>query len=133
MLGNDFTTIESILSLGETIFCVYIYIKYDVTKAIQYMRWKGFRADLMYRMKDCLIFYQDERFIPDLDEVDHFYREVDEDIVWSKAEALCYDYKYRVLSKGVVCISFYPILYGNEYDDIENASPYEGTGKLKKE
>jgi len=87
----------------------------------------------MYRMKDCLIFYQDERFIPDLDEVDHFYREVDEDIVWSKAEALCYDYKYRVLSKGVVCISFYPILYGNEYDDIENASPYEGTGKLKKE
>lgn len=108
-MNNDrFISIESITSLGEILCCVYIFVEYEVTKAIQYLRWKGLRVDLLYRCNNCLIFYQDDRFVPDVDEVDHFYREVDEDLVWSKFDGYRCDYKYRVISRGVVCISYLP-------------------------
>ena len=123
MQGNTFTSITDIESLGESLFCVYFYSKYDRVKAEQYLRWKGFRTDLFYRLNECLIYYQDEKYIPDLDVVDNFYKELDEYNVWEKANGLLYDYKYRVLSKGVICISYIPI----------DAYTYPSTGKLKKE
>jgi hypothetical protein len=106
MQGDRFVSIDSLRDLGEIICCIYIYIEYDTTKAIQYMKWKGLRYDLMYRCGRCLIFYQDEDYVPDLDAVDKFYREVDEKDIWSKFDGMNYNYKYRVLSRGVVCISY---------------------------
>lgn len=124
MQGREFTDVTSIIDLGEIICCVYIYTPYEVTKAIQYLKWKGFRVDLLYRMNQCLIFYQNEKYVPDLDAVDQFYREVHEKDVWSKFEGARYDYKYRVISKGIVCISY--------INDITNEVDQK-TGKFKTE
>lgn len=129
MMGNRFKSIDRLIELGETIFCVYFFIPYETTKAITYMKWKGFRTDLMYRLdsfsnETIIVFYQDEKFIPDLDTVDQFYKTVDENNIWEKANGLLNDYRYRIISDGVICISFIP---------IENVDAYQGTGKFKKE
>jgi len=93
------------------------------------MKWKGFRTDLIYRLdtfsNDTItIFYQDERFVPDLDIVDEFYKSVDEGNMWEKADGSANDFRYRILSDGVVCISF---------TSIENAGIDPRTGKFKEE
>ena len=128
-MGNDFISVNHIMDLGETVFCVYFHIKYEMAKAIAYMKWKGFRCDLVYTLESdeyerIIVFYQDERFVPDLDAVDTFYRSLSESNIWEKSDGMNYDYKYRVISKGVICVSFIP---------IENATTNEVPGKLKKE
>lgn len=128
-MGNDFISILNIEELGETIFCVYFYKIYPMDKAIAYMKWKGFRTDLAYTLESdnydkVLVFYQDERFVPDLDSVDSFYRMLNESNIWEKSDGLNYDYRYRIVSNGVICVSFI---------SIENARANEVSGKLKKE
>lgn len=123
MQGCDFISIEKIKELGEEIFAVYIYTEYELNKAIAYMKWKGFRTDLLYNLHEYKIFYQSDKFVPDLDDVDEFYKIVNDDNVWSKCDGKLFDYKYRVLSKGVVCISYIPTY----------AETIEISGKLKKE
>jgi hypothetical protein len=128
-MGNDFKSIEHLEELGETLFCVYFYIPYELSKAIAYMKWKGFRTDLMYSLSTpgndtIIVFYQDEQFVPDLDDVDQFYKVVDEENIWEKSDGSLNDYRYRVLSEGVICISFI---------SIENAAIDARTRKFKEE
>lgn len=128
-MGNKFRSIDHLIELGETLFCVYFSIPYELNKAVAYMKWKGFRTDLIYRLdtfsNDTItIFYQDERFVPDLDIVDEFYKSVDEGNMWEKADGSANDFRYRILSDGVVCISF---------TSIENAGIDPRTGKFKEE
>lgn len=129
MMGNRFKSIDHLIELGETLFCVYFYKPYKLNKAIAYMKWKGFRTDLMYRLDTfsndvVMIFYQDEQFVPNLDSVDQFYKSVDDDNIWEKSDGQLNDYRYRVLSDGVICISFIA---------IENAGVDPRTGKFKEE
>lgn len=129
MMGNRFISIDHLIEMGETLFCVYFSIQYELNKAVAYMKWKGFRTDLMYRLDTftndtVTIFYQDERFVPDLDVVDDFYKSVDESNMWEKADGTANDFRYRILSDGVVCISF---------TSIENAGIDPRTRKFKEE
>lgn len=128
-MGNKFISIDHLVELGETLFCVYFYIPYELNKAVAYMKWKGFRTDLMYQLytfsnDTIIIFYQDERFVPDLDVVDQFYKLVDEGNMWEKSDGTANDFRYRILSDGVVCISFI---------SIENAGVDHRTRKFKEE
>lgn len=127
MMGNRFTGIQSLIDLGETICCVYFLGNYDETKAIQYMKWVGFNVSYMYRSEKIILFYQEERFVPRIEnDVDYFFHRLPIDLIWdgmpSGAEN---DYKYRNISDGVICISFTPI---NKDADSEY-----GSGKAKKE
>jgi hypothetical protein len=128
-MGNKFISIDNLIELGETIFCVYFYKPYELKKAYSYMKWKGFRTDLVYNMdgftNDTItVFYQDEKYVPELDSVDQFYKTIDELNIWEKMDGCLYDYKYRVLSDGVICISFI---------SVENAYINSVSGKVKKE
>lgn len=106
----SFTSIKDVVDLGEVICCVF-FEKYDERKAMQYMRWKGFRVDLMFKSDHLLIFYQQERFVPTTEgyEIDTFFRKIPLDIIWdAMPSGLNNTYKYRVLSKGVTCVSYIP-------------------------
>lgn len=74
-MGNDFKSIDHLIELGETLFCAYFCKPYEISKAIAYMKWKGFRTDLMYQLntqsnESIIVFYQNEQFVPNLDMVD---------------------------------------------------------------
>lgn len=125
-MGNDFRGIDEILDLGEKIACVYFICRYDETKAIQYMKWKGFKVHMQYRFNGFMIFYQDEAFIPNLSVEDEFHKIVDEYNMWENMPSGNeYDYKYRMISKDIICVSFISC--------YENAEAIKKTGKIKKE
>lgn len=129
MNANDFFNVEGILELGETIFCVYFYNVDDVNKYKQFLLWKGFKVNLMYEFDTfnnrVVVFYQDEKFVPDLDSVDKFYHTVSESNIWEKCPSGTeHDYRYRIINKGIVCVSFI---------HIENAEAIEKARKVKKE
>lgn len=122
-MGNNFLSIEHITSIGEIIICVYFLVKYDRVKAVQFMKWKGFRTDLLYTFNEMFVFYQSERFVPKLDSINEFRKTVDEHI-WDNAPCnIENDYKYRSITKDITCISFLPL--------VNEAT--EETGKIKKE
>lgn len=109
MMGNCLDCYEDLKELGEIAVCVYIYIKYDIKKAMQYMLWKGFRNDLLVEFDGILLFYQDDRFMPAKIIDNDFYKILDSGDVWENCPSLP-DYRYRVLSEGVICISYVPEL-----------------------
>lgn len=47
---------------------------YLVSKAIHFLKFKNLRADLYFYHEKYSLFYQDEKFIPELDEYDRFMR-----------------------------------------------------------
>lgn len=119
MMGREFIDIYSIQELGETICCVYISIKYEVNKAIQFMKWKGFRGDLLYDMNGFLVFYQEERFVPSMTVEDNFYRIITEDNIWENLpNSDLVTYKCRVITDGIICVSYLPNTINAEVDGI---------------
>lgn len=122
-MGNEFISVSKIEELGEIIAYVYFSCSYNKEKAIQFMRWKGFKTNLLYEFGEFMIFYQDEKFVPNLTVEDEFYKIVDESNVWENMPSgVYYDYKYRVIANEIICVSF---IYHNT-----NAETTEETGKL---
>lgn len=107
MMGNGLDCHEDLTELGEIAVCVYIYIKYDMKKAMQYMLWKGFRNDLLIEYDEMLLFYQDEKFMPNKLIDGEFYKILDSGDIWENCPYTP-NYKYRSLSEGVICISYVP-------------------------
>lgn len=126
MMGNKFISINHIMDLGETIACVYFTSTYDKTKAIQFLKWKGFKTNMLYEFDGFMIFYQDESYVPNLTAEDQFYKIVTTENMWENMPSgMKYDYKYRMLTKDIICLSFISC--------YENAEVIEEAGKIKKE
>jgi hypothetical protein len=107
MMGNEFVSVDHMAEMGETLFCVYFVRPIDVKKSINYMKWKGFRADLVYECGEVVVLYQEERFIPELSTDDNFHKVLNEDNIWEKCPSGSeYDYHYRVVSDRIICVSF---------------------------
>lgn len=107
MFNPDFTTLEDLRELGETVCCVYFYKIYPVNKAIQYMRWRGFSIAHMYTCEGYLIFYQAPEFVPILSVEDQFRREVNASNIWERfPNPIKNDIRTRDVSDGVICLSF---------------------------
>lgn len=107
MNSNKFMSIKDITDLGETIVCVYIFKQYEYRTIVQFMKWKGFRTDLAYSYNTVTIFFQDEKFVPNIKPEFKIAREIPETEIWlNTPNASENDYRYRTISEGIVCISF---------------------------
>ena len=107
MNSNLFTSVNGLEELGETIACVYFTCEYDYNKAVQYLKWKGLVTSYGYTYNGFMIFYQKKEYVPNLTVEDEFYRVVGEDVMWENMPSgIKYDYRYRLMSTGVVCVSF---------------------------
>lgn len=126
MFDNRFVGREALEQTGETIACVYFTESYDRNKALQYLKWKGFKTHLLYEFNGFMIFYQKEEFVPNLSVEDQFFKIVSEGNMWENMPNGCeYDYKYRCINTNLICISFIPCL--------TNAETNKAAGKAKKE
>lgn len=105
-----FTCKDDIEELGETIACIYITKKYDINKDSMFMKMMGFRDDLKVEYEGILFFFQDEEYLPEC-ECEGFIRIFDGVDIWRGMPAgKEYDFHYRVISDGVICISFIGII-----------------------
>lgn len=61
---------------GMELAVVLFPIQYGTNKALYFMKFKGLRGDLLFHNDEFIIFYQDEKFIPELDQYDLFDRKL---------------------------------------------------------
>lgn len=93
------------------IVAVYFLCEYNYDDAVEFLKSCNLNADHGYMFNKFLIFYQKEKYVPNL-YVDDFYRVVGEDVMWENmpgssegSSGLKYDYKYSVVTTNVMLVS----------------------------
>lgn len=61
---------------GMELVMVLFPIEYGFTKSIYFMKFKGLRHDLMFSNTEFIIFYQDVKFLPHMNEYEMFDRRI---------------------------------------------------------